>query len=105
MNALFPPPADTSTIKLRVLSLGTGVQSTTLTPMAAHGAQGERWASIPAFTLSKSGKVQPRTGSGFRCPFPRSGKSRSWHLTNDQSNVTGACLLRLTLRENTSGRA
>jgi hypothetical protein len=110
MNALFPPPADTSTIKLRVLSLGAGVQSTTLALMAAHGeigpmpdcaifadtgwepkavyehlawlmspnvlpftvhmvsdgnirdglvrgAQGERWASIPAFTRSASGKV------------------------------------------------
>ncbi|WPZ35824.1 hypothetical protein T8K17_06715 [Thalassobaculum sp. OXR-137] len=40
MNALFPPPADTSTIKLRVLSLGAGVQSTTLALMAAHGAVG-----------------------------------------------------------------
>ena len=110
MNALFPPPADTSTIKLRVLSLGAGVQSTTLALMAAHGeigpmpdcaifadtgwepravyehlawlrspnvlpfpvhivsdgnireglvngARGERWASIPAFTKSASGKV------------------------------------------------
>tara|TARA_R110002074_G_scaffold8347_2_gene34658 strand:+ start:1852 stop:2550 length:699 start_codon:yes stop_codon:yes gene_type:complete len=110
MNALFPPPADTSTIKLRVLSLGAGVQSTTLALMAAHGeigpmpdcaifadtgwepravyehlawlrspnvlpfpvhivsdgnireglvngARGERWASIPAFTRSASGKV------------------------------------------------
>lgn len=110
MNALFPPPADTSTIKLRVLSLGAGVQSTTLALMAAHGAvgpmpdcaifadtgwepkavyehlawlrspnvlpfqvhivsdgnirdglvrgaQGERWASIPAFTKSASGTV------------------------------------------------
>ena len=110
MNALFPPPADTSTIKLRVLSLGAGVQSTTLALMAAHGeigpmpdcaifadtgwepqavyehlawlrslnvlpfsvyivsdgnireglvrgAQGERWASIPAFTRSASGTV------------------------------------------------
>ncbi|MHC0055521.1 hypothetical protein [Actibacterium sp. D379-3] len=110
MNALFPPPADTSTVKLRVLSLGAGVQSTTLALMAAHGeigsmpdcaifadtgwepravyehlawltspnvlpfpihivsdgnirdglvngAQGERWASIPAFTRSASGKV------------------------------------------------
>ncbi len=110
MNALFPPPVDTSTIKLRVLSLGAGVQSTTLALMAAHGeigpmpdcaifadtgwepqavyehlawlrslnvlpfpvyivsdgnireglvrgAQGERWASIPAFTRSASGTV------------------------------------------------
>ena len=110
MNALFPPPADTSTIKLRMLSLGAGVQSTTLALMAAHGeigpmpdcaifadtgwepkavyehlawlrspnvlpfpvhmvsdgnireglvkgARGERWASIPAFTKSASGKV------------------------------------------------
>ena len=40
MNALFPPPADTSTIKLRVLSLGAGVQSTTLALMAAHGEIG-----------------------------------------------------------------
>jgi hypothetical protein len=110
MNALVPPPADTSTIRLRVLSLGAGVQSTALALMAAHGevgpmpdcaifadtgwepkavyehlawlkspnvlpfpvhivtagnirdglvrgAQGERWASIPAFTKSASGKV------------------------------------------------
>ena len=110
MTALFPPPVDTFTIKLRVLSLGAGVQSTTLALMAAHGeigpmpdcaifadtdwepravyehlawltspnvlpfpvhivsdgnirdglvkgAQGERWASIPAFTRSASGKV------------------------------------------------
>jgi 3'-phosphoadenosine 5'-phosphosulfate sulfotransferase (PAPS reductase)/FAD synthetase len=109
MNTLFPPP-DIPTIRLRVLSLGAGVQSTTLALMAAHGeigpmpdaaifadtcwepqnvydhlawltspnvlpfpvhivsagnirdglirgARGERWASIPAFTLSKSGKV------------------------------------------------
>ncbi|MCT9000179.1 hypothetical protein [Chelativorans intermedius] len=109
MNALFPPP-DIPTIRLRVLSLGAGVQSTTLALMAAHGevrpmpdcaifadtcweprpvydhlawltspdvlpfpvhvvsdgdireglirgARGERWASIPAFTRSKSGKV------------------------------------------------
>lgn len=40
MNALFPPPADTSTIKLCVLSLGAGVQSTTLALMAAHGEIG-----------------------------------------------------------------
>lgn len=40
MNALFPPPADTSAVKLRVLSLGAGVQSTTLALMAAHGAVG-----------------------------------------------------------------
>jgi len=40
MNAPFPPPADTSTIKLRVLSLGAGVQSTTLALMAAHDAVG-----------------------------------------------------------------
>jgi len=40
MTALFPPPADTSTIKLRVLSLGAGVQSTTLALMAAHGEIG-----------------------------------------------------------------
>ncbi len=110
MNALFPPPTDISTIRLRALSLGAGVQSTTLALMAAHGevgpmpdcaifadtgweskavyehlawlkspnvlpfpvhivtagnirdglvrgAQGERWASIPAFTKSASGKV------------------------------------------------
>ncbi|EQB15106.1 hypothetical protein [Sphingobium lactosutens] len=109
MNALFPPP-DIPTIRLRVLSLGAGVQSTTLALMAAHGeigpmpdcaifadtgwepkavyehlawlrspnvlpfpvhivtagnirdglvrgAQGERWASIPAFTKSASGNV------------------------------------------------
>jgi len=109
MNALFPPP-DIPTIRLRVLSLGAGVQSTTLALMAARGeigpmpdcaifadtgwepkavyehlawlrspnvlpfpvhivtagnirdglvrgAQGERWASIPAFTKSASGKV------------------------------------------------
>ena len=37
MNALLPPPADTSTVKLRVLSLGAGVQSTALALMAAHG--------------------------------------------------------------------
>ena len=110
MNALFPPPVDTSTIRLRALSLGAGVQSTALALMAAHGevgpmpdcaifadtgwepkavyehlawlrspnvlpfpvhivtagnirdglvrgARGERWASIPAFTKSASGKV------------------------------------------------
>ncbi|SBV92578.1 hypothetical protein KL86APRO_10271 [uncultured Alphaproteobacteria bacterium] len=110
MNALFPPPTDISTIRLRAPSLGAGVQSTTLALMAAHGevgpmpdcaifadtgweskavyehlawlklpnvlpfpvhivtagnirdglvrgAQGERWASIPAFTKSASGKV------------------------------------------------
>ncbi|WP_372502291.1 hypothetical protein P7L66_12645 [Tistrella mobilis] len=110
MNALFPPPVDTSTIRLRALSLGAGVQSTALALMAAHGeigpmpdcaifadtgwepkavyehlawlrspnvlpfpvhivtagnirdglvrgAQGERWASIPAFTKSASGTV------------------------------------------------
>lgn len=110
MNPLFPPPADTSTIRLRALSLGAGVQSTALVLMAAHGeigpmpdcaifadtgwepravyehlawlrspnvrpfpvhiatagnirdglvrgAQGERWASIPAFTKSASGTV------------------------------------------------
>ncbi len=109
MNALFPAP-DIPTIRLRVLSLGAGVQSTTLALMAAHGevgplpdcaifsdtcwepravyehlawlrspnvlpfpvhivtagnirdglvrgAQGERWASIPAFTRSASGNV------------------------------------------------
>jgi len=109
MNTLFPPP-DIPTVRLRVLTLGAGVQSTTLALMAAHGeigpmpdaaifadtcwepqnvydhlawlmspdvlpfpvhivsagnirdglvrgARGERWASIPAFTLSKSGKV------------------------------------------------
>ena len=39
MNALFPPP-DIPTIRLRVLSLGAGVQSTTLALMAAHGEIG-----------------------------------------------------------------
>jgi len=40
MTALFPPPADTSTIKLRGQALGAGVQSTTLALMAAHDAVG-----------------------------------------------------------------
>jgi len=40
MNALFPPPTDISTIRLRALSLGAGVQSTTLALMAAHGEVG-----------------------------------------------------------------
>lgn len=109
-NAMLPPQTDTSTIKLRVISLGAGVQSTTLALMAAHGeigpmpdcaifadtgwepkavydhlawlmspnvlpfpvhvvssgnirdmivrgAHGMRWASIPAFTKSASGKI------------------------------------------------
>ncbi len=40
MNALFSPLADTATIRLRVLSLGAGVQSTALALMAAHGEIG-----------------------------------------------------------------
>ncbi|MGB5093359.1 MAG: hypothetical protein WBN97_08640, partial [Parvibaculum sp.] len=40
MTTLFPPPADTSTVKLRGQALGAGVQSTTLALMAAHGEIG-----------------------------------------------------------------
>ncbi|WP_420404213.1 hypothetical protein [Nisaea sp.] len=40
MNALFPLPTDTSTIRLRALSLGAGVQSIALALMAAHGEIG-----------------------------------------------------------------
>ena len=44
MNAVFPnfapTPDQASSIRLRVLSLGAGVQSTTLALMAAHGEIG-----------------------------------------------------------------
>ena len=45
MNALafpgsIPDPAQAAEIRLRVLSLGAGVQSTTLALMAAHGEIG-----------------------------------------------------------------
>ena len=45
MNALAfpgfaPDPAQSADIRLRVLSLGAGVQSTTLALMAAHGEIG-----------------------------------------------------------------
>ncbi len=79
MNVLFPPPADPSAIRLRVLSLGAGVQSTTLALMAAHGEITPMpialSSPIPAGSRRPSMIILPgcarRTCCRFRCMWSR----------------------------------
>lgn len=71
MNVLFPPPADTSTIKQRALSLGAGVQSTTLALMAAHGEIGPMPDCAISPTLAGSRRpsmsISPGCGRRMSC--------------------------------------
>ncbi|TNM60117.1 hypothetical protein FHP24_26845 [Aliirhizobium smilacinae] len=54
--------AETSTIRLRVLSLGAGVRSTTVALMAAHGGIGPIASSIYGRTSARGCAVSSRTG-------------------------------------------